>query len=74
MTGIVMVFFLTACGGGGSGAEQDSPPPQSKAFTEITQIMLAEDENDLPMDIAEEKLEYDADNNPSAFDSLLPQT
>jgi hypothetical protein len=72
--GVLVTLFLSACGGGGNSNNQTSPTPQTQAFTAITETMLADGEDALPVEIADEKLEFDADNNPAAFDSFLPDS
>lgn len=72
-TGVIVVLLLSGCGGGSSN-NQNSPPPQTQTFTAITETMLADGEDAEPWNIAEEKLEFNADNDPAAFDAFLPES
>lgn len=84
----VMVFvacIATACGGGGEGHGSSSagvapppvadPPPSTPGtvgFTSYSKQMHAIAENDQPWDVETVSFTFDSDQDPNAYDDLLP--
>jgi hypothetical protein len=83
---VLVACGVGACGGGGegyggggsSGAAQPpvaNPPPSTPAavgFTSYSKQMHAIAENDQPWDVETVSFTFDSDQDPNAYDELLP--
>ena len=83
---LIVSSGIVACGGGSSGGgaamapdanptPPAPPPPQTPAavgFTSYSKEMQAASEDSVPWDVEGVTFTFDADDNPAAYDDVLP--
>lgn len=75
---LVIACAIGGCGGGGSkGGAAPSPQPPAAAptsvdFTAFSKSVMSSGEQSSPSEVESITFKFDADDNPSAYDDLLP--
>lgn len=79
---LVLGCAVAGCGGGGKGAspspspspspETPAPAPTSVDFTAFSKSIMAAGEQASPSEVESVTFKFDDDDNPAAYDDLLP--